>query len=308
MTNNSKISVIIPTYNREKLIERSIKSVLNQTYKNIEVIVVDDCSTDNTESIVNSIKDDRLIYIRLSENKGACYARNKGIEVSSGKYVAFNDSDDVFYKNKLEKQLKNLLNNNSDLDFCKMKVFHNINYQFPSIDQEKNIKKHGIINELCNGNFISTQTILVKKDVVKDIKFDNSLPRFQDYDLVLRIGQKYNISYTNQILVSVYPQNDSISNSDEKLANACIIMLRKDYGLRKKQDAILAKTLIMWPGKPMYDDLYMKQSNLLNEYNNLMNKYQELSEQYKSIEKELSNIVNSKRWQYINKIMKIIKK
>lgn len=141
MTNNPKISVIIPTYNREKLIERSIKSVLNQTYKNIEVIVVDDCSNDNTKSIVNSIKDDRLIYIKLSKNKGACYARNKGIEAASGKYIAFNDSDDVFYKNKLEKQLKNLLNNNSDLDFCKMKVFRDMNYIFPSIEQEKKHKE-----------------------------------------------------------------------------------------------------------------------------------------------------------------------
>ena len=102
------ISVIIPTHNREKTIKKSIDSVLCQTYNNIEIIVVDDKSTDNTEEVINSIKDNRIKYIKLDENKGACFARNKGIELAQGKYIAFQDSDDEWLPQKLEIQLRYL--------------------------------------------------------------------------------------------------------------------------------------------------------------------------------------------------------
>ena len=81
MQNKPLVSVIIPTYNRGRLILDSINSVLNQTYKNIELIVVDDCSTDDTEKTVKSIDDSRIKYIKLEKNSGACVARNKGIEI-----------------------------------------------------------------------------------------------------------------------------------------------------------------------------------------------------------------------------------
>ena len=117
-----KVSIIIPTYNREKSISKSIKSVLNQTYNDLEVIVVDDGSTDNTEKIIKGIKDTRIKYIKLDKNKGACYARNVGIKKATGKYIAFNDSDDIFHKTKIEKQVMYLKKCNSDLNFCKMKI------------------------------------------------------------------------------------------------------------------------------------------------------------------------------------------
>ena len=105
MQNKPLVSVIIPTYNRGRLILDSINSVLNQTYKNIELIVVDDCSTDNTEEILKSINDSRIKYVKLEKNSGACIARNKGIELSTGEFIAFNDSDDLWITTKLEKQL-----------------------------------------------------------------------------------------------------------------------------------------------------------------------------------------------------------
>ena len=105
MDNQHKISVIIPTYNRGNMIERAVRSVLNQTYNNIEVIVVDDGSTDNTEEVIKDIKDTSVIYIKEA-NAGACVARNKGIDVSSGDYIAFLDSDDEWFPEKLEIQYK----------------------------------------------------------------------------------------------------------------------------------------------------------------------------------------------------------
>lgn len=90
------VTVIIPSYNREKTIKRAVDSVLNQTYKDIEVIVVDDCSTDNTLDVVKSIKDSRLKVFKLNENSGACVARNFGIE--KAKYVAITDISRKSYK------------------------------------------------------------------------------------------------------------------------------------------------------------------------------------------------------------------
>lgn len=116
------ISVVIPTYNRGFIIENSIRSVLNQTYKNIEVIIVDDGSTDNTEEVIKSINDKKIRYFKLKVNRGACYARNYGVSKAKGKYIAFQDSDDIFLPGKLEKQYVNLIKNNSDLDFCRIRI------------------------------------------------------------------------------------------------------------------------------------------------------------------------------------------
>lgn len=298
MKNISKISVIIPTYNRESLITRSIKSVLNQTYTNIEVIVVDDCSTDNTEKVIKKIRDKRLKYIKLEENRGACHARNVGIENATGDYIAFQDSDDVFHKNKLEKQLNNLIKNNSDFDFCKLNIFvHNIKWHLPDKEQDKILNEDTFLYELCKGNFISTQTILAKKEVFNDIKFDERLPRFQDYDLVLRVANKFKISYTKQSLVDVYRQNDSISTSHEKLERACIIMLNKDYAVDDTKNNLLTKTLIKWAS----NDLNDKNRELSKNFNDLNAKYEELDKKY-------SNIINSRRWIWLNKVLKIIGK
>ena len=101
-----KVSVIIPTYNSGKYIEECINSVINQTYTNLEIIVVDDCSNDNTLSILKKYKDKRIKLIKLEENKGVSYARNRGIDFSSGEFICFLDSDDYWYLDKIEKQVK----------------------------------------------------------------------------------------------------------------------------------------------------------------------------------------------------------
>ena len=94
---NDKISVIIPTYNRDKYIIESLNSVLKQTYHNLEIIIIDDCSTDNTEFLISQVKDNRIKYIKLKENKGSSFARNVGIEMATGNYITFQDSDDIYH-------------------------------------------------------------------------------------------------------------------------------------------------------------------------------------------------------------------
>ena len=229
-----KISIIIPTYNREKLIIRSINSILNQTYHNIEVILIDDGSTDNTKKIISQIKDKRFRYIKLRKNKGSNVARNIGIQKAIGNYITFQDSDDFFHSDKLEKQINNLRKYNSDFDFCKMRIHINNKKKeiHPNKKQEKKILNNETINELCNGNFISTQSMLVKKSYIKKYLFDPEFPRLQDYDLVLRMLPNMKVSYTREILIELYRQNDSISNSQKKYKKAKELLLKKKYRIK----------------------------------------------------------------------------
>ena len=105
------VSIIIPTYNRAELLKRAIQSCLDQTYKNIQVVVVDDASEDNTPEIVQRFKDSRIKYIRLPKNSGRpAVPRNIGILNSDGEVIAFLDSDDYFLPEKIEKQVRALTN------------------------------------------------------------------------------------------------------------------------------------------------------------------------------------------------------
>lgn len=109
-----KISIITPVYNSEKYLMQTIETVINQTYKNWEMILVDDCSTDESANIIKqySAKDSRIKYYKLKENSGAAVARNFALENSTGRFIAYLDADDLWKKDKLEKQMNFMLNNN----------------------------------------------------------------------------------------------------------------------------------------------------------------------------------------------------
>ena len=235
---NQKISVIIPTFNRGNLIRNSIKSVLNQTYKNLEVIVVDDGSTDNTKDVVDKLEDERIKYIKLEENKGGSNARNIGIQNSIGKYISFQDSDDIYYPDKLEMQFKNIIYKKSNFDFCKIKVIFNESYSkyYPNRRQENSISNGNIFDELISrGNFISTQAILIKKNFISKYLFDPLIPRLQDFDLILRMIPKVKISYTKKVLVELHVQKDSLTRSESKLKKAVKILFKKKFHFNSNQ-------------------------------------------------------------------------
>ena len=124
------ISIITPTYNCGKFIGETIESVINQTYENWEMIIVDDCSKDNTKDIVNKYaqNDDRIKYYLLEKNSGAAIARTKAMELANGNYMAFLDSDDLWVEDKLEKQLKFMKENN----------FNFVCTEYEQIDEQSN--------------------------------------------------------------------------------------------------------------------------------------------------------------------------
>ncbi len=207
------ISVIIPVFNREKTIERAVRSVLNQTYSDVEVLVIDDGSTDNTGDVVKHIMDERLTYCALDKNMGACFARNKGITMAKGDYIAFQDSDDEWMENKLETQLKTMLDNQAEISFCQFNRFDSKGHSvLPQIDE-------GFISrgDLLIESVVSTQTILAKRECFSEILFDPQMPRLQDYDICIRLSGKYNFYFLKSALVNMNVQTDSISTNWEKL-------------------------------------------------------------------------------------------
>lgn len=222
--NNELVSVIMPTYNRAKTIERAINSILKQTYKNLELIIIDDCSNDNTIDIINSIKDSRIRMIKLNENKGANYARNCGLNLAKGEYITFQDSDDESILNRIEKLLSFCKYNKCDVSFCNVRTVEEKGY---SILIKKQIKRNELLNKLLWGNFISLEAIIGNRKVFELEKFDEKLPRFQDWDLMIRIVQRYKVEHLNESLVDVFVQNDSITKNNKKGIIALQMILKK---------------------------------------------------------------------------------
>lgn len=210
------VSVVIPTYNRIKTLPNTIKSVLNQTYKNWELIVVDDLSTDNTEELMKyfSNNDSRIKYFKNKNKKGPSGARNCGIQNSSGKYIAFLDSDDEWVPNHLFDSIKALIEENQDVCFSlwyERDDKGNISKVLSAEDDMVRLKK--VIDEYkpkINGNlfvfnssffeFISTgnyycyqiNTMVLKKDVIKSAGlFNEALRSSEDVDFITRVIFNY---------------------------------------------------------------------------------------------------------------------
>lgn len=216
------VSVIIPTYNRAHLIKRSAMSVLNQTYSNLELIIVDDGSTDNTEEVVKSIDDNRVIYIK-QPNQCACAARNNGIDHAQGEFIAFQDSDDVWHLDKLEKQIKCLKETGADLCFCCLNRIEN----GICVEIKGSGFNEGFIHPSILPSNVGTQTLVAKYKVFEYERFDESMPRLQDLELLLRVQKKQKLYCLKLALVDYYIQDKSISNDKKKWFEACEILLSK---------------------------------------------------------------------------------
>ena len=234
--NNDLISIIIPTYNRSHCIKKSVLSVLAQSHSNLEVIIVDDGSTDNTEEIISSIIDSRIHYVKLKHNSGPSVARNEGIRVAKGNLIAFQDSDDIWHANKLSEQYETYLKHQDGIMFfCSFGVFEDeankILYSTPSdphlIEQINNNPL--LFPHLIQGNFIGTPTMIIKKEFFeKNGGFDESLNTHEDWELALRVASLGKIYFTNKILVDVYLSKNSVNalNTGEKVFSLFKILLR----------------------------------------------------------------------------------
>jgi len=224
------VSVILPTYNREHLIRRAIRSVLDQTYDNLEVIVVDDCSTDATRKVVEEFSDSRIRYLLHERRRGASAARNTGIRAALGDYIAFQDSDDEWIPDKLERQISVLEHATRRIGVVYTAFWRFRNGRKERIPKSTIRTKSGRIHAaLLRRNFVTTQSALVRKECIqKTGLFDESLKRFQDWDLWIRISRVYDFAFIDVPLIKAYLQPDSITLDQKGEPHALNRILEKN--------------------------------------------------------------------------------
>lgn len=226
------VSVVIPSYNRETTIKRAVDSVLCQTYSDIEVIVVDDGSTDNTVRIVKKYQDKRVRIICQKERGGANKARNTGIVNARGEYIAFQDSDDEWLPDKLRSQINLMEREELQACYCA----HNLIERgkeaitIPSDYQDTDKYQVHLKEILRRYNVIGTPTLVIKRELLERLDvpyFDEDMFRLQDYDFVIRIIKAVEIGYVNRALVNAYRVEESITADHCALYNAVAKLLDK---------------------------------------------------------------------------------
>lgn len=218
------VSVIIPTYNREHSLQHSINSMLEQSHVNWELIIVDDCSTDNTATVVGNYRqnDKRIFYLRLNRNSGACVARNEGILLAKGEYITFLDSDDEYLPTKIEKQLSHFLqssNENLGVVSCgRIDYRGKKEYRRDLPECKNNYFKSLLAKE--RGIGAGTPFLMVKSSIIKENKifFDPQMPAMQDWDFVIRICKNHDFEFVSDYLVKVnHHENDRVYNASNAI-------------------------------------------------------------------------------------------
>lgn len=212
------VSVIMPSWNTAKFIKESIESVLRQTYKNLELIIVDDCSTDNTDEIVYSFDDPRIRYYHNKRNSGAALTRNKGLREAQGEWIAFLDSDDLWMPNKLEYQIKFMTENK---------------YIFSYTEYEKIDEHDNSLNIYVSG-----------PDIVDKFKMYR-------YDYIGQLTMMYNAKEFGLIQIKDIKKNNdyAIRLQLYKKNKACCYLLKENlamYRIRKKSishDKVIKKII-----------------------------------------------------------------
>lgn len=187
------VSAIIPTYKRPKLVTRAIRSVLNQTIQDIEIIVVDDASPDDTEAVVRSVDSARVRYIRHESNRGLPASRNTGIHAARGKFIAFLDDDDEWLPEKLAKQLRFVEEYGLDaaVSMCLIDGRVPLGYHSPVMLTPDDLRK---------GNKWGSCSLIAKADVVRAVMFDETLSIGEDWDFYIRLAQAYRLGCLNEPL------------------------------------------------------------------------------------------------------------
>ena len=204
------VSIITPTYNCASFVLKTIDSVLSQTYKSFELIIIDDCSTDNTVNIIESYKDPRIVLLKNKENSGAAYSRNRGINAAKGDYIAFLDGDDIWSPNKLEKQLKFMIDNNYGFSYT----------NFNTVDENGHLEKYYFTGPkkvthkmFIKSNYIGCSTAMYKRDIFPDLEISPEIKKRNDYALWLLISTKSDCFLLDDCLASYRINNSGLSKT-----------------------------------------------------------------------------------------------
>ena len=208
---NELVSVIMPSYNTSQYIAQSIQSVIDQTYKNWELIIVDDCSTDNTDEIIMSFDDDRIRYFKNESNSGAAISRNRALQEAKGKWVAFLDSDDLWLPQKLEKQIDFMEKNEYKFTYTAYKEM--TEKGIPNgvfVTGPKRINKRKMFN-YC---WLGCLTVMYDANCVGNIQIAD-LKKNNDYAMWLKCIKKTECVFLNEDLSYYRLRNGSISHGSK---------------------------------------------------------------------------------------------
>lgn len=203
------VSIITPTYNCGKFIAQTIESVLNQTYLNWEMIIVDDCSTDDTQSIVEGYDDSRIRYHRLDKNSGAAIARNTALSLAKGRWIAFLDSDDLWSPYKLDKQLGFMMDNDIHFSYTQYEeIDENGNCPGKIISGPSKVTKLGMSSYCWPGCL----TVMYNREIIGDIQIPD-IKKNNDYAMWLKCIKKANCHLLKENLAKYRKRTGSISNT-----------------------------------------------------------------------------------------------
>lgn len=226
------VSVVLPTYNRAVTLERAVQSVLSQSYANLELLVVDDGSKDNTAEVMQTITDPRVRYLPMDRNRGASAARNHGLKAARGKYVAFQDSDDEWLAGKLHQQVDAAIAaGDQDVLIFHMKVVYGRDEArtyglgrvccVPRFEAVGPGGERDYVSLMHRENLMSPQTLLFSRDLLaKAGYFDPLLVNSVDWDFAIRLIQHARVIFIEEPLVMTYIQNDSISIQGRNMARS----------------------------------------------------------------------------------------
>lgn len=225
---NKTVDVIIPNFNKGNFISEAIDSVINQTYKNWKLYIIDDNSTDNSKKILQRYKKKKINIFYLNENKGPAFCRNYALKKSKSNFVAFLDSDDYWFKNKLELQLKFMIKNDYPFTFSDYTpVFQNKNSVKKLIPTK--IENKFTFKKFIKNSSINTSTMILKRKNIKNIKFKN-LDLMEDYIFKCELMKKTKIPFIK------FPKSTAIyriihkSRSSEKIKNIYNLwLINKNY-------------------------------------------------------------------------------
>ena len=228
-------SVILPTFNRAKFIESAVNSVVNQNYSNWELIIIDNFSEDNTQQIVEKFKDSRIKYVKYKNDGIIAKSRNYGIKISNGNYLAFLDSDDYWYENKLSNILSFIKNYSCDF------LYHNMHIKYQNSYLKRKIKYTRKLNnpylDLINfGPAFATSSVVLKRNLFLKINLFNEAKNYlawEDFDAWLRFAKESNSFYfIKRFLGCTNIGNHNFSNYSIKKKN--LLSFKKEYMENKK--------------------------------------------------------------------------
>jgi teichuronic acid biosynthesis glycosyltransferase TuaG len=232
----SLVSVIIPTHNSSQFISDTLKSIINQTYRDLEILITDDASTDNTFEIIKEFqkKDKRIKLYQLKKNRGAGVARNNSIKFSTGRYIAFCDSDDQWKENKIDKQIDFMKSNNLFFTYSSYEVIDEKNNKQKTIYAPEKLN----YKQMLYNNYVGCLTAIYDQEKLGKI-FMSKIRKRQDWTLWLKIFKIINNSSGIVEPLAIYrDRSNSISNNKFDLLKFNWIVYNKELGYNKVKSLI----------------------------------------------------------------------